>query len=189
MSFNLVFSEEMIKSEYKKIIDIDYSKEVIKHMKERTNKIQEKNKEYKYLEVDCTELEKEFKDENDKFDVVIDKATLDSIMCKDENGKAKAKEYLEGVCKVLKDNGIFILISYKPYKERMKTIFDSNGVKGLIPQECWAIKKETVTRKISLDNPSDQIYFHYVYKFIKTDPKQEMPADVKLERYPKNEIN
>ena len=53
--------------------------------------------------------------ENEKFDIIFDKATLDSIRC-GMNFQFQVDQYLKEIRRVLKPEGIFICISHaKPF--------------------------------------------------------------------------
>jgi len=48
---------------------------------------------------------------NNQFNIVIDKGTLDSILCT-ENASTLVEKMIDEIYRVLDDNGIFICISY-----------------------------------------------------------------------------
>ena len=45
------------------------------------------------------------------FDVVIDKSTVDTFLCSEEMIE-QIPSYLQGVCRVLKAGGIFLVVSF-----------------------------------------------------------------------------
>jgi len=57
--------------------------------------------------MDCTEL----KYEDDSFDFVIDKSTIDALLCS-ENSSVNVAKMLAEVQRVLKQGGIYLIISY-----------------------------------------------------------------------------
>jgi ubiquinone/menaquinone biosynthesis C-methylase UbiE len=94
----------MYKEGYKNIVNIDISEVVIEDMANR-------NKEYKemtWLSMDALNMEKF---ENEKFDIVIDKSTMDAILCGDFSFYNTAK-MLSEIQRVLKTGGIYMVISY-----------------------------------------------------------------------------
>ena len=101
---NSEFSEKMYIDGFKNNYNIDICPNVINFMKE-------KNKEKTnliYKEIDARNM-KDFKDET--FDLVIDKSTLDALLCGEEafvNVALMTKE----ISRVLKTGGIYLVISY-----------------------------------------------------------------------------
>ena len=53
------------------------------------------------------------------FDMIIDKSTIDAVLCSDEPYINTAK-MLEHVFRILKDDGIYIIISYGDPSNRSK---------------------------------------------------------------------
>lgn len=53
------------------------------------------------------------------FDVIFDKATLDSILC-GEGANERAEKMLDNICRVLKNQGVYICISYGRPDMRMQ---------------------------------------------------------------------
>jgi len=84
------------------VTSIDASPVVIKQMELRHGD----NPKLKYLTADCTQLPTPF----GPFDIVIDKATLDSILCSDQ-GEALARHTLREAFRVLQPSGRLIVIS------------------------------------------------------------------------------
>ena len=66
-----------------------------------------------YEVMDATAL----KYEDNFFDIIIDKATIDTLLC-DKNPNLKAAMMLKEVQRVLKPNGIYIAISYGKPEDR-----------------------------------------------------------------------
>ena len=81
-------------------------------------KIEEKKIDLDFREMDVTELTFP----KATFDVVIDKGCLDSILC-NENGFEIAEKMCKQVCKVLKQQGIFIVLTCGNPQNRIQ-IFD-----------------------------------------------------------------
>lgn len=65
--------------------------------------------------------------EDESFDVVLDKGTLDAIICGDESSSNPDQALLE-VNRVLKKNGVFICISYGMPEYRLD-YFQSSSLK------------------------------------------------------------
>ena len=130
---NAPLSEDMYDDGYELIHNIDISSVVIKQMRER-------NKErikMTYEVMDCTQMNSI----PDKFyDVAIDKSTIDALLCGDNAYLNVAKMTLE-IQRVLKDNGLYIAISYgKPesraiHFERQHLKF-ANKQFVLYPADC-----------------------------------------------------
>ena len=95
---------------FRNITNIDISPVCIEQMA-RTN-IQ--RTQMTWLEMDA--LDMSFPDE--VFDMVIDKSTLDAILCGDNYYYKSAKMLME-VQRVLKTGGIYIVLSYNPPLYRM----------------------------------------------------------------------
>jgi ubiquinone/menaquinone biosynthesis C-methylase UbiE len=101
---NSEFSEKMYNDGYKNNYNIDISPTVINDMKERN-----KGKPgLIYKEMDVRDM-KDFKDET--FDLVIDKSTIDALLCGDKsfiNVALMTKE----ISRILKTGGYYLIISY-----------------------------------------------------------------------------
>lgn len=93
----------MYKDGYKNIVNIDISEIVIKQMKLRNIK----NTKMTWLVMDC--LKMEFKD--NEFDAIIDKSTIDAILCGEYSFYNTAK-MLNEVQRVLSPGGLYMSISY-----------------------------------------------------------------------------
>ncbi len=97
---NSELSENLLKEmNFKNIFNIDFSSHVIRSMKEKVPAL-------------CWEVMdvKDLKFNNSYFDLVIDKATMDSLLCGD-NSSLNAAMMLREVQKVLKTGGIYMLVS------------------------------------------------------------------------------
>ena len=101
---NSEFSEKMYDDGYKNNYNIDICQNVINYMKER-------NKDKKgliYKEMDARDM-KDF--QNETFDLVIDKSTIDALLCGNQafiNVALMTKE----ISRILKTGGIYFVISY-----------------------------------------------------------------------------
>eukprot|EP00775_Hariotina_reticulata_P008554 gene8554-8736_t len=92
--------EEMARSGYSMV---DWSKVVISAMQHRHKDINN----IKYMVSDCQDMP-EIKDL--EFRNIIDKGTLDALLCGNHGGQ-RVNKMLREVCRVLQPNGIFLLIS------------------------------------------------------------------------------
>ncbi|KAK1315662.1 hypothetical protein QJS10_CPA05g00864 [Acorus calamus] len=101
---NAVMSEDMVKDGYEDIFNIDISSVAIEMMKKRCAHIPQ----LKYLKMDVRDMSF-FPDES--FNSVIDKGTLDSLMC-GTNAPISASLMIEEVSRLLKPGGIYMLITY-----------------------------------------------------------------------------
>ncbi|CAA7398549.1 unnamed protein product [Spirodela intermedia] len=108
---NSALGEEMVNDGYEDIVNIDISSVVIEAMKEKYADCPE----MKYFEMDVRDMTTF---ESGSFDTVIDKGTLDSLMCGSSAQQNSAK-MLEEVNRILKDDGAYILITYGDPKYRL----------------------------------------------------------------------
>ena len=103
---NSKLSEEMYEDGYTTISNVDISDIVIDQMQEY---YKEKIPSLKFLKADIRNMKEHFEDAT--FDVVIDKGTLDSILCGDSSGPNSIKA-LHEIYRVLKPNGVYICVTY-----------------------------------------------------------------------------
>ncbi|GAB5589104.1 hypothetical protein Unana1_04004 [Umbelopsis nana] len=131
---NSTLGEDMYDDGYKNITNIDYSCTVIKQMAERCSD----RPEMKWLEMDIRDL----KFEEQSFDIVIDKGTMDALMC--DRGDVwdpspelikEVKAEVDEVVRVLKVGGKFIYITFGQPHFR----------KRHLTRDCWdGIKVSTL---------------------------------------------
>lgn len=100
---NAELSEEMYDDGYRNSVNIDISNICIAEMKERSKH----RVGMQWLEMDAMDMS--FEDET--FDIVIDKSTLDAILCGNDSFLNAAKMIME-VQRVLKTGGLYVVISY-----------------------------------------------------------------------------
>lgn len=93
----------MFKDGFTNIVSMDISQEVVKYMQERLSKY----KSLSYVVEDALNM----KFENSSFDAVIDKALLDSILCK-ENANPDADKMVKEIYRVLGKRGKFLCVSH-----------------------------------------------------------------------------
>ncbi|EFA80511.1 hypothetical protein PPL_07347 [Heterostelium album PN500] len=108
---NSTLGDDMYDDGYHHITNVDYSSNVIKSMSEKS-----KDKvNMKWLEMDIRDM-KAF--ENESFDVVLDKATMDTffsgadVWSPAENVLSDVKQEVDEVVRILKVGGVFIYISF-----------------------------------------------------------------------------
>ncbi|MCL7022952.1 hypothetical protein MKW94_029474 [Papaver nudicaule] len=101
---NAVLSEDMVKDGYEDIVNTDISSVAIEMMKKKYKDIPQ----LKYMTMDVRDMSF-FQD--DSFDSVVDKGTLDSLMC-GTDAPLSAAQMLGEVSRLIKAGGIYILITY-----------------------------------------------------------------------------
>ncbi|XP_076887920.1 uncharacterized protein LOC143538198 [Bidens hawaiensis] len=111
---NAVMSEDMIKDGYGDIMNVDISCVAIEMMRRKYEHVPQ----LKYLQMDVRDMGF-FLD--DTFDSVIDKGTLDSLMCGTDI-PISASQMLGEVSRVLKPGGVYMLITYGDPTVRMPHI-------------------------------------------------------------------
>ncbi|MQM08485.1 hypothetical protein Taro_041339 [Colocasia esculenta] len=174
---NSVLGEEMIDDGYKDVVNIDISSVVIEAMQKKYLDRPEMN----YIKMDVRDMSIF---ESNSFDGVIDKGTLDSLMC-GHNAQQNATKMLEEVDRILKDKGVYILITYGDPKYRLYLlkalswwhvnlhIIDCGGAdrpdKGT-EEQSWDLTKPvplnedgSVATSVLGSNPE----IHYIYVCIK----------------------
>jgi RAT1-interacting protein len=100
-----------------KVVNVDISDVVIEKMKEMFAE----EKALEWIQADCRSLPFE----NESFDVVMDKGTLDALVCSDA-ARSNGKSMLSEACRVLKSGGIFVEISCGSLNDR-KCYFELCG--------------------------------------------------------------
>ncbi|MCL7024956.1 hypothetical protein MKW94_000016 [Papaver nudicaule] len=136
---NAAISEDMAKDGFEDIVNIDISSVVIEAMQTKYQDIPA----LKYIQMDVRDMSGF---ESGSFDAVLDKGTLDSIMC-GHSSQENASKMLEEVGRVLKDSGVYILITYGAPAYRLPM---------LKRQSLWAIKLHVVEKPMAEGN-SEQI--------------------------------
>lgn len=101
----------MYEDGYENIVNIDISNTVVRYMEDKV-KSRCPNMSYKQMDVlDMSEIN------SGDFHVVLDKGTLDSILCGD-NSVSNAEKMLSEVYRVLNANGVYICITYGSEEHR-----------------------------------------------------------------------
>jgi len=148
-SGNSRLSEEMYDEGFKHITNIDISNVVVKAMQD---KYQERSS-MTYKHMDCRAMD--FSDQS--FNIAIDKATLDSIVC-GENSHANVQKYLAHVSRVLAADGVFVLVSHAQPSYRLNFLDK--------PEFAWKIDTVTVPRPMPMPNiasdEKENVYYIYL---------------------------
>jgi len=114
---NAEMSEDMYKDGYLNNYNIDISKEVIDQMKERNSENKIICKFFYNFLGEVMDV-RDLKYENDFFDMVVDKSTIDAILC-GECSFINVAKMLKEVDRVLKVDGIYMIISYGQPENRV----------------------------------------------------------------------
>jgi len=151
---NSRMSEEMYDEGYQHITNIDISPIVVKAMQE---KYKDKEATMKYVTMDARAMD--FKDGT--FDCVIDKGTLDSILC-GESSVANAKKTLSEIYRVLVPNGVYIMISYGAPDHRLHYLKKPDLHWKVLPEAT--VFKPTISTSIAASGQDkDSPNYHYIY--------------------------
>jgi len=121
---NSKMSQDMCDEGYENITNIDFSVTVIQKMKAKNA-----SRNMQWLDMDVKDMHI-FADGD--FDCVIDKGTMDCVMCAD-NSTAKSKTALTEIARVLKPGGRFFSVSYS--NERCEAYEDENLWAGTVEME------------------------------------------------------
>ncbi|XP_061368684.1 uncharacterized protein LOC133311623 [Gastrolobium bilobum] len=131
---NSAFSEGMVDDGYTDVVNIDISSVVIEAM---LNKYRD-CPHLKYVKMDVRDMSAF---ESGSFGAVVDKGTLDSILC-GSNSRENATKMLGEVWRVLKDKGVYILVTYGAPLYRLR----------LLKESCsWTIKLHVIDKLASED--------------------------------------
>ncbi|XP_078159106.1 uncharacterized protein LOC144554666 isoform X2 [Carex rostrata] len=115
---NSPFGEEMVNDDYEQVVNIDISSVVIRAMQSKYSHLPH----LQYMKMDVRDMSAF---EDNSFDAVIDKGTLDSIMCGNDS-QVNATKMLKEVHRVLKERGIYIMITYGDPSYRLGLLTDLN---------------------------------------------------------------
>ncbi|KAL1832636.1 hypothetical protein ACET3Z_002287 [Daucus carota] len=121
------FSEGMVDDGYEDVVNIDISSVAIETMRERYSN----RPQMKYLKMDVRNMSAF---QSDSFVAVIDKGTLDSLLC-GHNSRENAAKMLQEVARVLKANGVYILITYGAPTYRLQLLREAHS---------WSIKLHVI---------------------------------------------
>lgn len=130
---------EMYSEGYHNIVNIDFSKNAIAEMEKKaidTHGLQ-------FLEMDI--LNMTFP--RNTFDVVIDKATLDSVLCAEESSRL-IQTMLKQIHRVLKPYGMFMMLSYAKSQLRLNYLKKKDYSWDITVEMCrkWLIILAVILR-------------------------------------------
>ena len=152
--------EDLSEEGFENITNIDFSQTVITLMEE---KYRETFPKMVFRKMDAMDM-KDFQDE--MFNVVIDKGTLDTIMCSD-NFMVNGRQMISEVHRVLKPGGKYICITYGDPEHRKKH-FETKTWEKIITEKIY---KPPTSVKESKE-PKDDKNIHYVYILTKKKEKR-----------------
>jgi len=152
---NSRLSEELFDEGYTNITNIDISMVVIEAMQQ---KYQDKPT-MTYQQMDCRQMEFPA----GKFNVVIDKGTLDSVLC-GEGSTRNMQKTLTEISRVLQPNGIFVCISHGDPSYRLTYL--------QYPEFGWNVVVQTVTKPMMglMASMDEETNVHYIYICTKGEP-------------------
>uniref|UniRef100_A0A7N1A5G4 Methyltransferase type 11 domain-containing protein n=1 Tax=Kalanchoe fedtschenkoi TaxID=63787 RepID=A0A7N1A5G4_KALFE len=133
---NSAFSEGMVKDGYEEVVNVDVSSVVIEAMQRKYIDLPQ----LKYMQMDVRDMSAF---QSGSFDAVCDKGTLDSILCGTDSRENAAK-MLHEVERVLKDNGVYLLITYGSPAYRLRLLKDLCA---------WTIKLHVIEKTLTEDSP------------------------------------
>jgi ubiquinone/menaquinone biosynthesis C-methylase UbiE len=154
---NSRLSEELSEEGYEDITNIDFSPKVIAIMEE---KCKPKFPKMSFLVMDALDM-KDF--QTGTFNTVIDKGTLDSILCGD-NFVPNVQKMISEVFRILAPGGHYICITYGDPEHRKKYLETQqwgNLSVDKIPKPSTAVSSNINADENDLKN------FHYIYTMTK----------------------
>lgn len=167
---NASLSEDMAKDGYNDIWNVDISAVVIGSMRSKFADVEQ----LKYLQMDVRQLAFE----DGSFDTIIDKGTLDSMMCGD-SAAADAPAMLREITRVLAPGGVFIMITYGEPSVRLPHLMQDEyhwhpvvhilprpNVEGVTPEQLQqALEPVKVDDEVRIESklPWADGDVHYIY--------------------------
>ena len=164
------FAEDLFYEGIKNVVNIDFSESAIHLLEEH---FEEQQVVSKCIKMDVLDM-KAFQD--DEFNLVFDKALLDSILC-GENALDTVKTMIKEIYRVLQDEGYYIIVSNS----------DESYRKELFDEKLWEYKYCEIgkpTKIVVLDEKDkDPKNFHYIYILKKkVDDEKRKAKLAELER-------
>jgi ubiquinone/menaquinone biosynthesis C-methylase UbiE len=159
---NSLLGEDLWLNNFGDVINIDYSPSVIDTMKKRIEKgkkVASTSFALEYLLMDATKMN--FPSES--FDAILDKSTIDSLACNSE--EEASKTILESI-RVLRRNGVFILITYGAPEVRL-CLGGLSNTKVPSSLGFW-LRLDYQTQLQGLGDDKGPGNFQYFYVFRKT---------------------
>ena len=160
------FAEDLFYEGIKNVTNIDFSESAVRLLEEHFEEQQIQSKCIKMNVLDMKDFQE------GEFNLVFDKALLDSILC-GEDGLETVKTMLKEIYRVVADEGYYIIVSNSDERTR-KELFDLN---------LWEYKFMEIgkpTKFIIIDEKDkDPKNFHYIYvlkKKAREKPKEIIPV-------------
>ena len=160
------FAEDLFYEGIKNVINIDFSESAVRLLEEH---FEEQQIASKCIQMNVLDM-KDFKD--GEFNVVFDKALLDSILC-GEDALDNVKIMLKEIYRILGDEGCYIIVSNS----------DESTRKELFDLELWEYKYMVIDKPTKLividEKEKDPKNYHYIYilkKKVKEKPKEIIVA-------------
>ena len=152
---NSLLAEELHEDGYTQVVSVDISKIVIAQMKEA---YKEKLPGLVFEQADIRDMHELVAD--GQFDVVLDKGTLDSILCGDSSGPNSEKALRE-IHRALKPGGVYVCVSYGLPEQRLPLFKKHHPDWQPIIHK---VTKTTIstTEVVESENKDDR-NFHYIY--------------------------
>ena len=148
--------EDLSEEGFEDITNIDFSQTVITLMEEKYREILPKMVFRKMDALNMSDFQ------NEMFNIVIDKGTLDSVMCSD-NYVINARKMIAEVYRVLSPGGKYVCITYGDPEHRKKH-FETQKWEKILTEK---VNKPATSAKESKNQSADDRNFHYVYVLIK----------------------
>ena len=160
-------AEDLYIEEITNVTNIDFSENAIKIMEDR---YKEQKVEMKYKKMNATNME-EFT--NGSFNVVLDKALLDSVLC-GENALPIVDKMINEIYRVMVNGGYYIVISNGNEETR----------KNLFNPEMWEYKMLEIEKpsKVVVLDEKDPKNYHYIYILTKIGKEKEEKKDEEEEK-------
>lgn len=154
---NSRMSEEMHDEGYKRITNIDTSMVCIKSMQDKYR--DQEGLVYQHMDVKSMDLQ------DGTFQLVLDKGTLDSVLC-GEASTLNVQKALNEISRVLDTKGVFICISHGQPSYRLTYLQR--------PEFGWEVRVHTVEKpRMGMSgtamNAEEKDNVHYIYVCIKSE--------------------
>eukprot|EP00792_Barthelona_sp_PAP020_P005964 TRINITY_DN2863_c1_g1_i3.p1 TRINITY_DN2863_c1_g1~~TRINITY_DN2863_c1_g1_i3.p1 ORF type:complete len:215 (+),score=58.76 TRINITY_DN2863_c1_g1_i3:45-689(+) len=157
---NSRLAAQMYEDGYKNITNIDISEVCVNSMKQRYADLAG----MKWQVMNACKLDFE----SESFDVIIDKGTLDAVLCGRDSFDLAFRMH-QNVFKCLKPGGTYINITYG-LPETRQDHFQRQGLD-------WTVTTKTIPKALSSDDASKPSSYFYVYIMKKNDQASNVDAD------------
>ena len=138
-----------------KLHAIDFSESIIRKVVDDQEKVRSSKSKIKYLEMDARKLIYE----SDSWDAIIDKGTLDAMLCDKKTGLTNARELTSEACRVLhKSSGVLVFISHIQVESTEFNDWMQNCVLPVLDDHrsyLWTVEAHTGRGRVGeTDNPT-----------------------------------